>query len=342
MNKIKIGIIGCGKQAAKHIESLKKIPGIDIWISDIEPELARKLAEEKQVQLVKEPGSIISDSEIRGIVICTPTRSHNQIIRDAIASGKHVLCEKPLSDSIKEIESLEEIVSRSKNVVAIGYIYRYVPIFDQGYRIFSERNLDGESLILGRPLTAFFRLGGKGGHQLWKHQKSQGGGAINEMLVHMIDLANWYFGPLDEISAISCDIRSPIRSIQGELHSVDAEDYILMRCKGENGVEIFCQADLITPVFSQYVEIQCENGSFMGSIQADMPNYLFLNESRGGFAAGKTELHFGRRNFLDIQMMSYIQAIMKNESMGINTVTDSLNLIKTVDEIRKQLGDNYE
>ena len=49
--------------------------------------------------------------------------------------------------------------------------------------------------------------------------------------------------------------------------TVDAEDYVMIRCFGANGIEIFCQADLITPVFCQYVEIQGENRTFMGSIQ---------------------------------------------------------------------------
>ena len=71
-----------------------------------------------------------------------------------------------------------------------------------------------------------------------------------------IDLANWYFGPIRDIEVISCDLRCPERIIQGEKVKVDAEDYVLVRCFGCDGMEIYCQADLITPAFSQYVEVQ--------------------------------------------------------------------------------------
>jgi hypothetical protein len=110
-----------------------------------------------------------------------------------------------------------------------------------------------------------------------------------------------------------------------------------MRCLGRNDVEIFCQADLITPAFSQYVEIQGENGSFMGSIQSDMPSFVFLKESRGGYNTGKTELRFGRRNVFDIQMMSFIQAVLRREPSDRNTIDDSLMLMHILGEIRKQV-----
>jgi predicted dehydrogenase len=157
------------------------------------------------------------------------------------------------------------------------------------------------------------------------------------MLVHMIDLANWYFGPLTNVEIISCDLRYPEREVNGENVVVDAEDHIWLRCLGRNDVEIFCQADLITPAFSQYVEIQGENGSFMGSIQSDMPSFVYLKESRGGYNAGKTELRFGRRNVFDVQMISFIQAVLRREKPDRNTIGDSLMLMKILDEIREQV-----
>jgi predicted dehydrogenase len=219
----------------------------------------------------------------------------------------------------------------------VGYIYRYVPILEEGFRLFREHQINGNSLVMGKPLSAFFRLGGRGGHQVWKHRKATGGGAINEMLVHMIDLANWYFGPIQKAEVISCDLRYPEREIQGERVTVDAEDYILVRCLGNNGLEVFCQGDLITPSFSQYVEIQSENGTFMGSIQSDMPSYVFLKKDGGGFSSGKTELHYGRRNVVDLQMMTFIQAVLKKDVPDRNTIEDSLELMRIMDEIGKQV-----
>jgi predicted dehydrogenase len=338
MNRIKIGIIGCGKQAGKHISCLKKLPGLETVLSDIQPDFARNLAKKTDSFWVKHPDEIFADKSIRAVVICTPTQTHVPFIEMAVDTGKDVLCEKPLCETVEEAEHLQNSIARSNQIVMVGYVYRYVPVFEEGFRIFCEQAVNGDSLVMGKPLSAFLRLGGRGGHQVWKHRKSTGGGAINEMLVHMVDLANWYFGPLKDIQVISCDLRYPKRIINGEMIMADAEDYILVRCTGADGIEILCQADLITPAFIQYVEVQTEKGTFMGSIQGDMPSYVFLKEDSGGFSAGKTELKYGRRNVLDIQMLNFVHCILKRELPDRNSIADSLQLVQNMGEIRKQAG----
>jgi len=340
MNEVKIGLVGCGKQAPKHISGLKKIPGVELVLSDIQADLARDLAAKEGIAWVENMDDIFADPGIVATAICTPTRTHVGLIKNAIEAGKHVFCEKPLSDSIEEARNLQRALAGSDRIVMLGYVYRFVPILVEAHRLFSLQRLNGESLTMGRPLSAFFRLGGRGSHQTWKHQKATGGGAINEMLVHMIDLANWYFGPIEEIEVISHDIRCPERVIQGRKMEADAEDFILIRCIGACGVEIFCQADLITPAFTQYVEIQSENGSFMGSIQADMPSYIFLKEARGGYDAGRTELRFGQRNLFDIQIMTFVQSVLQNRLPDRNTVEDSLQLMWLTEKIRKQVAEH--
>jgi predicted dehydrogenase len=337
MNKIKIGFLGCGKQAGKHIASLQKIPNVELVLGDKDKSLAKELAEKNKVSWVDDPENIFADDEIMAVIICTPTQTHGSLITSALQANKDVLCEKPLCDTMEEALALQQLEKQSDQIVMVGYVYRYVPIFEEGHKIIHQQQVSGESLVLGRPLSAFFRLGGRGGHQVWKHQKDSGGGAINEMLVHMIDLANWYFGPLANVEVISCDLRYPERKVNGKNVLVDAEDQIWMRCLGRNEVEIFCQADLITPAFSQFVEIQGENGSFMGSIQSDNPSFVFLKESRGGYNTGKTELRFGRRNVFDIQMMSFIQAVLRREAPDRNTIDDSLMLMQILGEIREQV-----
>ena len=336
MNKIKIGFLGCGKQAGKHIASLKKIPNVEMVLGDIDKSLAKTMAEKNEACWVGNPEDLFEDNEILAVIICTPTQTHGSLIKSALKNGKHVLCEKPLCDSIEEAVALKELEEQSKQIVMVGYVYRFVPVFEEGYRIIHQQQSNGESLVLGKLLSAILRLGGRGGHQVWKHMKASGGGAINEMLVHMVDLANWYFGPLTKVDVISCNLRYPERYINGEKVEVDAEDHIWFKCLGRNDIEIFCQADLITPAFSQFVEIQGENGSFMGSIQSDIPSFVFLKESRGGYNEGKTELRYGRRNVFDIQMMAFIQAVLKNESPDRNTIDDSVMLMRVLGEIRKQ------
>lgn len=337
MKKLKIGIIGCGKQAEKHILSLKKIPNISLVLADINLQLAEELAKRTGFSWVKSVEEIFTDPSIIAVVICTPTPTHIELIKKAINSEKDVFCEKPLCEYQQDPAELNELVKKSKRIVMIGYVYRFVPVFEEAHRLIKQQSIDGTSLVFGKTLSAYFRLGGQGSHQAWKHKKATGGGAINEMLVHMVDLANWYFGPLKNIEVISCDLRCPKRIINGEEIIADAEDFVIIRCYGQNDVEIYCEADLITPAFSQYVEIQAENGSFFGSIQSDISSYVFLKEARGGYPSGKTFFNYGYRNVWDLQMLTFIQAILTKSSLDKDTIEDSIELHKIMREIKSQV-----
>jgi len=337
MNRLKIGIIGCGKQASKHGASLKKMGNIEIVVADIDPQQARKFAEQENCDYAADANDIFMNQAVCAVIICTPTQSHVELITKALKYGKSVFCEKPLAESEEEIVELRQLAKEANQVLMIGYIYRFVPVFEECHRLFREQAVDGESMIMGRPLSAFFRLGGRGSHQAWKHRKDLGGGAINEMLVHMLDLANWFFGPLDNLKVITNRLLLEEREIQGVKVQADAEDFIMVQCTGAGDVQIFCQADLITPDFCQYAEIQCENGTFRGSIQQDQPSYVFLKNSRGGYASGKTELSFGTRSLLDIQMTSFVLAVQKKSGPDRNTLEDSHHLMKIVQQLKQQI-----
>jgi predicted dehydrogenase len=336
MGKIKLGLIGCGKQAEKHINSIKKLDVAGVYVADIKTELAQALAEKSGASWLENPNDIFSDQDIRAVLVCTPTPSHKGIILNVLEAGKDVFCEKPLCNDLNEALELKEAEDRAGKSALVGYIYRYVPIFEEGFRLMNDFRTNGESLLLGKPLSAYFRLGGRGSHQVWKHRSDQGGGAINEMLVHMIDLANWYFGPFKDVEVLSNTIKCKERQIQGRMESVDAEDFVMVRLYNGMGVEILCQADLITPAFTQYAEIQCENGTFMGSIQQEMPSFIFMKHGRGGYDTGRTNLKFGQRNVLDIQMAYFVQKMLKGQKPDRNRIGDSVDLMKIIEEIRSQ------
>ena len=89
MNKLKIGLIGCGKQAPKHISGYRKIDGVEPVLVDLDAAIARKLASEQSLPYVDHPNAIFQDESISAVDICTPTPSHDQLISSALKSGKH-------------------------------------------------------------------------------------------------------------------------------------------------------------------------------------------------------------------------------------------------------------
>jgi len=315
---------------------LLKISGVEVVVADVDSGRAEALAEAEGVAWVKDAEALFCDPGIAAIDVCTSTKSHGELIRRAVESGKDFMCEKPLCETVDEAHRLERLVERSGRIGMVGYIYRFAPVFQEAKRLFTESAVQGRSDALGEVVAAQFRIGGRGSHQLWKHRRDAGGGAINEMLVHMLDLAIWYFGPVDEAKLLVDTLLRPKRLIRGERHEVDAEDYVVVQLRMRNGVHVLCQADLLTPSFTQICEVQGDNGTFTGSIQADMPSFVYCVEPAGGYRAGKTNLDFGPRNLFEGQMAEFVRAVRTQTQPALCAIRDSVLLLEALDMINSE------
>lgn len=331
MSSIKIAIIGCGKQAEKHIKGFQAAGNTEVVLADVNPSIARSLADAQRLTYYDSIDEVLSLGSLDAVDLCTPTPTHYPLICQALRAGKHVFCEKPMCESVEQAKEIQVLENQTSCFVQIGYIYKYASDFKIAAE---ELSLCGDS-VLGRPLSAFFRIGGRGSHQLWKHMKDQGGGAIREMLVHMLDLANWYFGPLDDFRLGRCDVVLRERSIQGSVEKVDAEDCILISCVGKDGVQINFQGDMLSGTFSQYVEVQGENGAFMGSIKPIFQSFVDLSQPTAGYSQGVTILPSEPVNLYEEQMKDFAEAVRSGVPPLKNTVKESIEVMTYLGEIEE-------
>lgn len=331
-----IAIVGCGKQAPKHISGLRQINTLNLSVYDIDPAVSSALAEKEGLGLFQTSDEIFSDPNIGAVDICTPTQAHVPLIRQAINAGKHFICEKPLCNTLGEAQELAKLVNSSKSIGMVGFIYRFAPVFEKAAEIFEGTAQSGESPVLGKIASASFRIGGRGSHQLWKHMKKTMGGAMNEMMVHMLDLAHWFFGPAATAQLLEQSLRRPRRMIQGKEYEVDAEDYVLAKITTTSGVEVLLQADLLTPAFTQYVEVQGENGTFMGSIVGSMPSFLFLETAAEGYNKGRNALTFEPTNMFIAQMSHFVEAARKGGKTTRCSLDNSVTVMQTMEMLRKE------
>ncbi len=326
-----IGIIGCGKQAEKHITSLQKLDGIAITVADIDAPKAQALAERFDVSIAT-IDELMENQSVQAVAICTPTPTHMTLIKQAVIAGKEFFCEKPLCASVQEAETIAKLCKEHNKRGLVGYIYRYSPLFQMAHGWLQQE----DSSPLGKPVLATLRIGGRGSHQLWKHQLHAGGGVMNEMLVHMLDIAQWLFGEVKHTELLTKDLLRPKREIQGSIHTVDAEDFAVVQLTMQSGMRVLIQSDLVTPGFSQHIEIQGEQGSFMGSIQPDIPARLFCAKPTANYQAGWNNLDTPRANLLDAQMEHFVHVINDPALASNVAVSDSIALL----EMLEQLKDN--
>lgn len=335
----RIGLIGCGKQAAKHISGLRLCPGVEIVLADKDPGLARGLGAQEGLEAVGSVAEIFADPAIAAVDLCVPTPFHAPLIRRSIAAGKDFFCEKPLCESVAEAREIDSLARRSGRIGMVGYVYRYAPVFQTARAILAGAGETGTSPVIGKLAVATLRIGGRGSAALWKHRRSEGGGAINEMLVHMLDLAVWYFGPIARAELMMNELFRPHRAIAGRIEAVDAEDFVLARLWTQVGVPIVIQADMLTPSFTQMLEVQGDNGSLMISIQAEMPQFVFVLKAAAGYAAGRTDLGCGQVNMFEAQMAAFVAAVRGRTSGEHGMLADSVAVMEALEMLRLQGAD---
>lgn len=321
-----IGVVGCGKQAEKHASALREA-GADLVFADLDADLATALAARFEGTAVASPTELLEIDGLGGVDICTPTPSHLQWCLATIDKGLPFFVEKPLCQTVDEARQIADAAAARHVIGGVGYIYRFVPSIEETRRLVQMG-------ALGDITSATFRIGGRGNHQVWKHMRALGGGAISEMMVHMVDLAIWHFGPVREIEVVRCDQLLPVRSIGGNDVAVDTEDRVIAMMQCDTGPEIMISADMTSGSFQQWVDIQGTNGSAFASIDSSVNPRIQLTAAHGGYEDGRTLLE--PTGNLHAQQMKEFTAVVAGERQTMrNTLADSVVLMDAMDQLRK-------
>jgi len=149
MDRINVGIIGTGWCGGIRAETAADSPFVnELHIAENKPE---RLAEVKNLTHPKTATTdyreLIANDDIHAIIIsATPETTHYPMAKAALGAGKHVFLEKPIAQTLEEVDDLEKI-AREKNLkFTIGYSQRFNP----KYAYMREKLLDG---TIGEPVT---------------------------------------------------------------------------------------------------------------------------------------------------------------------------------------------
>jgi predicted dehydrogenase len=126
---IKIGVLGAGHLGKIHIKLIKELSEtFDLaGIHDIDEERGRKVASEFDTRYYSSADELVSDCE--AIDIVTPTVNHFSCAQLALRSFKHIFIEKPVTQTLEEARSIQQLAREAGMVVQIGHVERFNPSF---------------------------------------------------------------------------------------------------------------------------------------------------------------------------------------------------------------------
>lgn len=134
MSRLGVGVIGAHKWAEMaHLPGYVAHPQVDlVAICDVVPERARDMqARFGGRKVYQDHRELLNDPEIQAVDVCTPTSTHLSLSLDAIAAGKHVLCEKPLHTESGPAFAAAAAAAKHGVRTKLGFTFRYSPAIRQ-------------------------------------------------------------------------------------------------------------------------------------------------------------------------------------------------------------------
>lgn len=194
MNKLKVGIIGCGTIATSaHIPAYLADGTSEIaWFCDIIEERATaQLEHYPNAKVTTDYHEVLADPEIDAISVCTPNTLHSEISIAALAAGKHVLCEKPAAYNYSEAYKMYEARQGSDKILNIGVVNRFNDSVRAIKDLIDQGEL-GEVYHVYASFRAHRSIPGLGG--AFTTKAIAGGGALIDWGVHYIDIVMYCTG----------------------------------------------------------------------------------------------------------------------------------------------------
>ena len=205
--KIAAGIIGTGFIGPAHVEAARRLGNIEfIAIAEANEELARLKAETLSIdRAYGDYRELLANPDVQVVHNCTPNHLHYQVNKDILASGKHVISEKPLAMTSTESRELVELAKTSGLIHAVDFNYRYYPLVQHARQMVQQGELGDVYALHGSYLQDWLYLATDWNWRL-EPELSGESRAVADVGSHWCDLLQFITG--ETITRVMADLRT--------------------------------------------------------------------------------------------------------------------------------------
>ena len=201
---IRVGVLGVGAiSQVVHLPILYEREDAQVVaVSDADVPKAETLATRFEVPKVLSDQELVRDEDVQAVVICTPNHLHESLAIAALEAGKHVLVERPLALTPEGVQRILDAADAAGRCLAVGMNHRYRPdvgalaSFVAGGELGEIYTVRASSLTRKAPSI----------RSTWRQSLEQGGGALMDLGVQVLDLSFWLVG-YPRISRVSAVLR---------------------------------------------------------------------------------------------------------------------------------------
>lgn len=218
---LRAAVIGLGGISGAHIAGWQKAVGVELVAgADINPDAVAAFADTHRRNGYTDWRRMLDEEQPDLVSVCTPPALHREMTVECLHRGIHVLCEKPMANTVEEAEAMAEAAAAAQALLMIAFCHRF-----HGPAMKMKEVID--SGVLGTPL--FFRGTFPGGKDMSANHRGKlalaGGGALMDNGSHALDLYTYLMGP---IANVSCRAGTRVQQIE-------TDDVAVVIFEGVNG-----------------------------------------------------------------------------------------------------------
>ncbi len=218
---IKMGILGFGGMGNWHANNAPKVAGVEmVSVHDIDKqrlEDGRKMG----FKAFESRQAFLADEDINFVLIATPNHVHKEYAIEALRAGKNVMCEKPVTLSVAELDEIITVAEETGKLFTVHQNRRW----DKDYQVMRKVI---ENKMIGKVYSIESRVYGNNGQIYgWRTKPEFGGGMVLDWGVHLLDHFTFMFPD------------KKIVSVYTQLHSVineEVDDFFKVELRFEDGL----------------------------------------------------------------------------------------------------------
>jgi UDP-N-acetylglucosamine 3-dehydrogenase len=224
VKQLGVAVIGTGFWGKNQARVLANLDSTRlVAVCDANPTAAHSVGAQFNVESETDVAHLLSRNDIDAVTVCTPTTTHKQIAESALLAGKHVLVEKPMTNTVSEAHELLKLAERKGLRIMPGHIERFNPAVTYLKHLIDTSRLGKAILLIAR------RVG------RWPERIGDVG-VVRDTAIHDIDLARYILQ--DEVDSVHARIGSMRHT---------KEDYAEIMLEFRNGGTAFIDANWLTP-----------------------------------------------------------------------------------------------
>jgi UDP-N-acetyl-2-amino-2-deoxyglucuronate dehydrogenase len=264
-----VGVVGGGMVGRVHLEALREHPAVSaISIADSDPRALRAASGgARSARAETDVRMLLDDASIDVIDICLPHDMHYPVALEAFSAGKHVITDKPISNTLAEADAMIAAAESAGRRFYVALNQRFLPVHEHVKRLLE----DG---FVGAPVLATLTVAGSElarmripGH--WKGTVGRaGGGALADSGTHIVDLMHHWFGPP---RSVTCRL---VRHVVEAVNKADDTAALIMEYPGLTASLAVTYAAGGQP-WSETRDLWSETGSIHVRLEAEQPLTLW-------------------------------------------------------------------